>query len=364
MSFVTDLLFGPPPDPNPGLQASAAASEKVGLAQVDLGKQTLEWQKERAAATDALTGNLVKAQTDLANTQAQQSKDTYSRYQTNFAPLENTIAENAKNFDTEAERERYAGQASADVNNAFQNVEKQNIRSQARYGLRPNANALAAIDSQVRANQAAQTAGAMTAARYNARDTGYARQLQAVEVGKGLPVTATGEATGATQGFSNASNMNATANASYNAGLNTSLGFTNSGVNALGTAANGYNALNNYNANIYGMQSQQAASLLNFGGAMYGGSQGWFKADGGEIDTTNDNEPKGLVFGPGSTTSDSVPAMLSKGEYVIPADVVKAKGIQFFDKLLEKHHTPAEIQEARKEFISKQNFGLRRKAHG
>ena len=31
MSFVRDLLFGSPPDPNPGMQANAAATEKVGL---------------------------------------------------------------------------------------------------------------------------------------------------------------------------------------------------------------------------------------------------------------------------------------------------------------------------------------------
>jgi hypothetical protein len=45
--------------------------------------------------------------------------------------------------------------------------------------------------------------------------------------------------------------------------------------------------------------------------------------------------------------------MLSKGEYVIPADVVKKKGIEFFDKLLERYHTPAAVQERRK-------YGLRR----
>jgi len=41
---------------------------------------------------------------------------------------------------------------------------------------------------------------------------------------------------------------------------------------------------------------------------------------------------------------DRVPAMLSQDEYVIPADVVRAKGEEFFDKLLEKYHTPASQQ--------------------
>lgn len=42
----------------------------------------------------------------------------------------------------------------------------------------------------------------------------------------------------------------------------------------------------------------------------------------------------GHITGPGTGTSDSIPARLSDGEYVIPAAVVKALGKEFFDKLL------------------------------
>lgn len=41
----------------------------------------------------------------------------------------------------------------------------------------------------------------------------------------------------------------------------------------------------------------------------------------------------GLISGPGSETSDSVPGMLSRGEYVINADAVKMFGSRFFDAL-------------------------------
>ena len=39
-----------------------------------------------------------------------------------------------------------------------------------------------------------------------------------------------------------------------------------------------------------------------------------------------------------------VPIMASDGEYVIPADVVAVKGTEFFDRLVEKYHTPAKEQ--------------------
>ena len=45
----------------------------------------------------------------------------------------------------------------------------------------------------------------------------------------------------------------------------------------------------------------------------------------------------GMVQGPGTSTSDSIPAKLSNNEYVIPAHVVMKKGTDFFDKLLESN---------------------------
>lgn len=49
----------------------------------------------------------------------------------------------------------------------------------------------------------------------------------------------------------------------------------------------------------------------------------------------------GKIAGPGTGTSDSIPAMLSDGEYVIPADVVRRYGTKFFDQMIASAHTPA-----------------------
>jgi len=45
----------------------------------------------------------------------------------------------------------------------------------------------------------------------------------------------------------------------------------------------------------------------------------------------------GPVMGPGTDTSDNIPIRVSPGEYVIPANVVRMKGKEFFDSLLEKY---------------------------
>jgi len=57
--------------------------------------------------------------------------------------------------------------------------------------------------------------------------------------------------------------------------------------------------------------------------------------------------PPGLVqHGPsdGTGIDDQVHARISVGEYIIPADVVHAKGKEFFDMLLKKYHVPAQQQ--------------------
>ncbi|MFA6594622.1 MAG: hypothetical protein WCT16_05230 [Candidatus Buchananbacteria bacterium] len=42
----------------------------------------------------------------------------------------------------------------------------------------------------------------------------------------------------------------------------------------------------------------------------------------------------GFISGPGTKTSDSIPALLSKGEYVIPANIVDRLGVNTFDSLI------------------------------
>jgi hypothetical protein len=56
----------------------------------------------------------------------------------------------------------------------------------------------------------------------------------------------------------------------------------------------------------------------------------------------------GMVRGPGGPVDDKIPAMLSNGEYVLPADTVQRIGKGKLDKLVDATHTPAAIQRKRK----------------
>ena len=85
-------------------------------------------------------------------------------------------------------------------------------------------------------------------------------------------------------------------------------------------------------------------------------------ADGGQPKQALPVTPGHIASGPGdgSGIDDQMPmaivnpktgrieqqARVSPDEYIIPADVVRKKGVEFFDKLLEKYHTPADQQRA------------------
>jgi hypothetical protein len=68
----------------------------------------------------------------------------------------------------------------------------------------------------------------------------------------------------------------------------------------------------------------------------------WIAANGGSPG------PGMIQHGPsdGTGIDDQVPAKVSVGEYIVPADVVHAKGKEFFDKLLQRYHIPAQDQRA------------------
>ncbi len=74
-------------------------------------------------------------------------------------------------------------------------------------------------------------------------------------------------------------------------------------------------------------------------GAGDGSSAGGTGGDGGG--SGSPYAKGGEVRGPGTGTSDSIIARVSDGEYIIPADVVQKKGVDFFDELVDAYHTPS-----------------------
>ena len=82
-------------------------------------------------------------------------------------------------------------------------------------------------------------------------------------------------------------------------------------------------------------QSMGGQNMIQGGSpAMAGNQPQMAMANGGQV---SDGTHGGKVVGPGHDTSDNITIAVSPGEYVIPAKIVKMKGKEFFDSLLDKY---------------------------
>lgn len=329
----------PEPDPLIGQAAKAnAETAKEALAWYkDLyTNELLPMQKEQ----QALAKNLVDRYLGSMEKQQQFAEKQNAYYESTFKPVEQQMVRDAMNYDSAENISRRQGIAAANVQQQFSNAQQENARNLSRYGLNPNSGAFAATNERLMREAALQKAGASTGAAFDTMDRGIALRAGAANFGRNMPNTA------ATY-YGNANNAGGMA-------MNTSTQQNQTAVNNAGVMGQGYNQftqgmnsagnlmLGDFQGRMQGYQAQQQA-LGGLGqglGMAFGMTKGFgMFADGGGV-----HEGAGHVRGPGGPVDDKVPAMLSAGEYVIPADVVKAKGLEFFEKLKQKYHTPAAIQ--------------------
>jgi len=94
---------------------------------------------------------------------------------------------------------------------------------------------------------------------------------------------------------------------------------------------------------LFGGSTSVLGGFLNSsdGGAVTAASGGYVKAAGGGVLKLADGG--GKVRGPGTRTSDSIPAMLSAGEYVVKADAVDHYGLQFLEAINRRAAAPQRL---------------------
>lgn len=333
----------PAPDPAIGQAAldNAALSKEALAWYKDLyANELLPLQKEQQATGKALVEKYLSTM-DKQNQFADEQNDYY---QNTFKPIEKKMADEAMNYDSAENVARRSGIAGANVEQSFSQAQQENARNLSRYGLNPNSSAFAATNDRLLRSGALAKAGAETGAAFDTADKAVALRAGASNFGRNMPNTA--------------SNYYTNANNSGNSAMNTSTQMNNTAVNNAGVMGNGFNTaisgnqsagnlmLGQYQGQMQGYQAnaQAQSGMMQGIGTMVGmgltkGGAFAALADGGDV-----HHGAGHVRGIGGPVDDKVPAMLSNGEYVIPADVVKAKGVEFFDKLKSKYHTPASVQ--------------------
>lgn len=342
------ICGGSAPSPDPLIGQAAKANAQTA-------EEALNWYKDlynnellpMAKQNQALSTQLIGKYLSSMDKQQQFADEQNAYYNSTFKPLEQQMVRDAQNYDSQSNIDRRAGIAGANVEQAYSGAQQQNARDLSRYGLNPNSSAFAQTNERLMRDSALAKAGAQTGAAFDTMDKAIALRAGAANFGRNMPNTAA-----TYYGNANAAGGQAMgASQSAMAGMTGAAGAMGQGFN---TSINGYNsagnlAIGDFQTRMQGYQANQSGLGGMFGGfgtllgmsKTAGGASGLgiFLADGGEVPKRD-----GAIRGPGGPVDDKIPAMLSDGEYVIPADVVKAKGVEFFDKLKAKYHTPAAVQ--------------------
>jgi len=264
LGFLDNLFGGggggssaPAADPNIGLAQQKMADitgEQWNMFKTDTYPELMrqaQAQEKRAQDQYDLTSDIVKKQ------QAYADQDR-ARYEQGAIPAMEKLKSDADLYNTQAEQERLAQGARADVTSAMDNQRQQQEMRQRAYGIDPTSGATQFASNAMGANQALMEAQAANQTRQAAKDIGLQKQANVYNMYAGLPAqgnASTGIALGASnQGI---------------AGGQTSIGNTlgvNSAINQSAQTANqgwgsiGQLGVSKYGADISAFNAQQQAN--------------------------------------------------------------------------------------------------------
>lgn len=136
---------------------------------------------KKDAAKQAASGNAAGDQ------QADIARDQWATYKDTYQPLEKAYVADAQGFDSPANQELAAGEASATVAAQYGKARDRLTRTP---GLDPSSAAYTTSMAGLDMNQAAADAVGQNAARNRIKDMGWARRTDALSLGKGLPAQA------------------------------------------------------------------------------------------------------------------------------------------------------------------------------
>ena len=316
------------PPPPPDLGPAADASMEVARIQQQTAADQLDWAKEQDGRNQELLQSVLDIQLPAMQAQFDQAQSDRARYEEIFRPMEDAFAQAAKDYDSPERRSAERAKMLADTTTQFDQQRKNALGRLESYGVDPSQVKNEALDVGVRTAQAAASVGAVANADKRIEDTGRALRSDAINVGRGAISNAAGF-------YGQAVGAGGAAQSGANQTTATGAGALTSGYGASGQALQGYGQGADIMSQGYGNQMQGWEAGANQTAGMLqgvGGIAGMFMADGGMPGAIDPTAQVETGRGDGSGIDDNVPALLSGGEYVVPADVVRAKGEEVFDE--------------------------------
>lgn len=337
MSWLSKLFSKADPPPAPDLTPIVNAQREMAQYEQALSREQFEWAKQAYAQDREVSDRVINSFLDTQRQNDEWARRDRARYEGVFQPMEDRLAKEALDYSSPERMDMERGRAQAAVAQQFdaaRNAATQELES---YGINPSATRYAALDMNLRAQRAAASAAAANQSDLQTEATGRALRSEAINVGRGYPGTIAGTQNTGMQAGTGAVNsgLATTGSGANTMGTGTQYaGLANSGFAGAGTTMN-----QGYSNQIAAFKAKNEAStglgaLLGAGTAAAGQAAKMammFIEDGGAVDPN--------MVPPGASPSggqavDDVPARLTVGEYVIPADVVAKKGQDFFDRLI------------------------------
>lgn len=371
-----------PPKPDPLIGQAAKQNADIAQQQLDAAREQLAWEKDRARTQDPLIQKIVDQQIQSGNTNAARAESQWETYRKLFAPIEEQMVHEAAGFDSQERKDRAAAEAAADVRRGYQGALEANQRAMERMGVNPGSGRFQAAVNDINLSLARDSAGAMNKARRDTELQGMAMRQGAAQFGRNMPTTGIASDAAALSAGNAATDNLATKAGLHNAALNAAQNWFGGAASA-NTAA-GNLGLGQYQGQLNAWQqaSQNSASGAAGLGSLFGqlGSAYLMKPvalrNGGIIKPREPGEQAesagtdrnvdlsrlppqnhgssglsflkrsgrdggGLIEGPGTGASDSIPATiegiqpvrLSNGEAVLNAEAVQLLGEDFIHRV-------------------------------
>jgi trimeric autotransporter adhesin len=321
------------------------ANQTFGTATSD-ASQTMNTAQAYNSNAQSNLQNVLGTTGASTNSIANEANQNMSTYGSSFVPLQQSEAAQAQAYGSDANVSRLQGQAVAGQNSANQAALANSQHALAAEGVDPASIQGGALQTQAAVQGAASAAQAGTNASVNAQTTAFNMANQANQLGTQVGSMGTsGSATAANTAQAGQSTENSTNSSGVN-NLTAANSYLNTGVSANNSALTANQ--DQFSDNMQTYQAQQAASsgMLSSIGSI-AGAAAMFMEKGGvvpqAIPTTSDFSAGGNVTSrgayryspiPGST--DTKPAMLTPGEFVVPKDVVQHLGAEHFHRLVDK----------------------------
>lgn len=228
-------IGGDAPKPDPAIGEAAKANSEIGRDALAFSKEQYADQKALLEHYRPMIDRVLDQQIRLGDKSEAASDDYLGYMKSTFRPIEQSLAKEATEFDTEAKRAELAGKAGADVEQAAGAADAAARRNAARYGINPSDAAFSENLAGNALNKTIAKVGAMSQARTQARSEGRALKFDVAGIGRNLPAagaTSAGlalNAGNAAVGTAGASqSMNAAAAAPMYQGYSTAVGANNS----------------------------------------------------------------------------------------------------------------------------------------